>query len=35
MITLLNQENTALQEKINLEETNGGLLGWLVKLFVK
>ena len=35
MITLLNQENTALQEKVNLEETNGGLLGWLVKLFVK
>lgn len=35
MITLLNQENTALQEKINLEEANGGLLGWLVKLFAK
>ena len=35
MITLLQQENTALQEKIALEESNGGLLGWLVKLFAK
>lgn len=35
MIELLNQENIALQEKINLEEANGGVLGWLVKLFAK
>ncbi len=35
MIELLNQENTALQEKINLEEADGGVLGWLVKLFAK
>lgn len=35
MVELLNQENTALQEKINLEEANGGVFGWLVKLFAK
>lgn len=35
MITLLQQENTTLQEKITSEESNGGLLGWLVKLFAK
>ena len=35
MVTLLQQENTALQEKITAEESSGGLLGWLVKLFAK
>ncbi len=35
MIELLNQENTALQEKIEEEESNGGVFGWLVRLFAK
>ncbi|KKS31449.1 hypothetical protein A2380_03625 [candidate division WWE3 bacterium RIFOXYB1_FULL_43_24] len=35
MIELLNQENIALQEKIDLEEADDGVLGWLVKLFAK
>jgi len=35
MITLLNQENTALQEKINLEEKDSGIFGWLLRLFTK
>ena len=35
MIALLNQENTALQEKISLEEVDGGVFGWLAKLFAK
>lgn len=35
MIKTLTDQNTALQEKINLEEQSGSLLGWLLKIFVK
>jgi len=35
MISLLQQENTSLQDRITAEEANGGVLGWLVKLFAK
>lgn len=35
MITLMQEENTLLQDKINLEEGNSGLFGWLFKLFLK
>ncbi len=35
MIQLLINQNTALQEKINLEQQSSGLFGWLFKLFTK
>jgi len=35
MIALLQQESTALQEKISSEEAAGGVFGWLVKLFTE
>ncbi len=34
MQALINQ-NTALQERINLEQQSSGLFGWLFKLFAK
>ena len=33
MIALLQQENTSLQERVASEEADGGVFGWLVKLF--
>lgn len=35
MISALVQENTALQEKLNLEESKPGILGWVFELFAK
>jgi hypothetical protein len=35
MIQALIDQNTALQDRVNLEEKSGSLFGWLVKLFVK
>ena len=35
MILALTDQNTALQDRINLEEQSGSLLGWLFKLFTK
>ncbi len=35
MIQALTDQNTALQDIINLEEQSSSLLGWLIKLFVK
>lgn len=34
-IQALNEQNIALQDKINLEEKLGGLFGWLFKLLLK
>lgn len=34
MIQALTDQNTALQDRINLEEKSGSLFGWLVKLFI-
>jgi hypothetical protein len=35
MIQALIDQNTALQDRINLEEQSGSMLGWLFKLLVK
>ena len=35
MIALINEENTALQERISLEEAQPSIFGWLMKLLVK
>lgn len=35
MINALVQENTALGEKLSLEESRSGILGWILGLFVK
>lgn len=35
MIKALTDQNTALTERINLEEQTGSLFGWLLKLFAK
>lgn len=35
MITLMQEENASLQEKITLEESNSGVFGWLIKLLTK
>ena len=34
-IQVLTEQNTALQDRIALEEQSGSLLGWLLKLFAK
>jgi hypothetical protein len=35
MIKALTEQNTALQDRINLEEKSGSLFGWFFKLFIK
>lgn len=35
MIQALEEQNTELQTRLNLEQRSSGLFGWLVKLFVK